>query len=56
MSNERSSLDVQAPARRLAEADSDDVTARLDAVYTDVPSDLDPALRDTQARTLAEPW
>ncbi len=52
----RSSLYVQALERLLAEADGDDVTARLDAVYAEEPSGLDPALRDAQARALAEPW
>lgn len=52
----RSSLYAQALERLLAEADSDDITARLDAVYVDEPSGLDPAMRDAQARALAEPW
>ena len=52
----RSSLYAQALERLLAEADSDDVTARLDAVYEDEPSGLDPALQDAQAQALAEPW
>ena len=52
----RSSLYAQALERLLAEADRDDVTARLDEVYAEGPSELDPALRDAQARALAEPW
>ena len=52
----RSSLYALALERLLAEADSDDVTARLDAVYADEPSELDPALQDAQARALAGPW
>ena len=52
----RSSLYAQALERLLAEADRDDVTDRLDAVYAGDPSELDPALRDAQARALAEPW
>ena len=52
----RSSLYAQALERLLAEADSDDVTARLDAVYAEERSGLDPALRDAQAQALAEPW
>ena len=52
----RSSLYALALERLLAEADSDDVTARLDAVYAEEPSGLDPALQDAQARALAEPW
>lgn len=42
--------------RLLAEAEGDDVAARLDAVYAEEPSDLDPALRDAQVQALVEPW
>lgn len=52
----RSSLYAQALERLLAEADGDDVTTRLDAVYAEEPSELDPTLRDAQDRALAEPW
>jgi metal-responsive CopG/Arc/MetJ family transcriptional regulator len=52
----RSSLYAQALERLLAEADADEVTARLDVVYEDEPSGLDPAMRGAQARALAEPW
>ena len=52
----RSSLYAQALERLLAESDSDDVTARLDAVYADELSELEPALRDAQGRALAESW
>ena len=52
----RSSLYAQALECLLAEVDADDVTARLDAVYADEPSNLDPALRDAQARAVAESW
>ena len=52
----RSSLYAQALERLLAAEDRDEVTARLDAVYTEEPSELDPALRDAQDRALAEPW
>ncbi len=52
----RSSLYAQALERLLAEVDGDDVTARLDAVYVEEPSGLDPALQDAQAQALAEPW
>lgn len=52
----RSSLYAQALERLLAEVDADEVTDRLDAVYADEPTELDPALRDAQARALAQPW
>ena len=52
----RSSLYAQALERLLAAEDRDEVTARLDAVYAEEPSELDPALRDAQARALAERW
>ena len=52
----RSSLYAQALEWLLAEVDGDDVTARLDAVYAEESSGLDPALRDAQARALADPW
>jgi len=52
----RSSLYAQALERLLAEVDADEVTARLDAVHAHEPSELEPALRDAQARALAESW
>ncbi len=52
----RSSLYVQALERLLADAESDDVTARLDAVYANEPSELDPVLREAQARSVTESW
>ncbi len=52
----RSSLYAQALERLLAEVDADDVTARMDSVYADEPSELDPVLRDAQARALTESW
>lgn len=52
----RSSLYAQALERLLAAEDRDEVTARLDAVYAEEPSELDPTLRDAQARALAERW
>ena len=39
----------------MAEADGDEVTARLDAVYAEVPSGLDEALKQAQAEALTEP-
>lgn len=52
----RSYLYAQALERLLFEADGDDVTARLDAVYADESSELDEALREAQAKALDEPW
>ena len=52
----RSSLYAQALERLLAAEDRDAVTARLDTVYAEEPSELDPALWDAQARALAERW
>lgn len=52
----RSSLYAQALERLLAAEDRDEVTARLDSVYAEEPSELDPALRDAQDRALAETW
>lgn len=52
----RSSLYAQALEHLLAAEDRDEVTARLDAVYAEEQSALDPALRDAQARALAESW
>lgn len=52
----RSSLYAHALERLLAEAEADAVTARLNALYDDEPSGIDPAMRDAQARAVAEPW
>ena len=52
----RSSLYAQALELLLAEANGDDVTARLDAVYAGEPSSLDPAMRAAQERTLTHSW
>ena len=53
----RSGLYADALRRLLAESDLDgDVTARLDAVYVDVSSDLDPALVAAQNEAIQEQW
>lgn len=52
----RSSLYTQALESYLADADADEVTARLNAVYARESSELPPALRDAQYRALVEPW
>ena len=48
----RSSLYAQALELLLAEANRDDVTAHLDAVYADEGSGIDPAIRAAQVRAL----
>ncbi len=52
----RSNLYAEALERLLAEADGDEVTARLDAVYAEVSSGLDETLREAQADALSDPW
>ena len=36
--------------------DSDDVTARLDAVYSEEPSEIDEELLEAQRRALNDRW
>ncbi len=52
----RSSLYAEALERLLVEADDDDVTARLDALYAEMSSGLDETLREAQADALSDPW
>lgn len=52
----RSQLYATAVAEYVAKHSDTDVTARLNAVYADLPSGLDPALRRAQARSIAEEW
>lgn len=52
----RSNLYAEALERLLAEADGDEVTARLDAVYAEVSSGLDETLKEAQADALSDPW
>lgn len=52
----RSSLYAEALERLLADADGDEVTARLDAVYAGVSSGLGETLKDAQADALSDPW
>ena len=47
----RSELYARAVSQLIEAYDSDDITGRLDAVYMDASSDLDPALADLQSRT-----
>ena len=50
----RSELYATAVAEYVAKHRDADVTARLNAVYADLPSAVDPALRRAQARSIAE--
>ena len=52
----RSNLYAEALERLLAEAEDDNVTARLDAVYAEVASRLDETLKQAQADALSDPW
>ena len=52
----RSELYATAVAEYVAKHRDADVTARLNAVYADLPSGVDPALRRAQARSIAEEW
>ena len=52
----RSELYATAVAEYVAKHRSADVTAKLNAVYADLPSGVDHALRRAQARSVAEEW
>ncbi|WP_425153442.1 ChpI protein [Candidatus Palauibacter sp.] len=52
----RSELYATAVAEYVAKHRSEDVTARLNAVYADLSGEVDPALRRSQARSVAEEW
>ena len=52
----RSSLYTQALERFLADADADEITTRLDAVYAQESSELPTALQSAQHRALIESW
>jgi predicted transcriptional regulator len=47
----RSALYSRAVSQLIEAYDEDDITARLDAVLRNIPSDLDPILADLQSRT-----
>lgn len=49
----RSSLYTQALRRLLTEVQHDEITERLNDVYSTEPSELDPVLRALQARALS---
>ena len=52
----RSSLYTEALERLLAHEDPQEVTARLDALYTDESSDIARGLLEAQRRALTERW
>lgn len=52
----RSELYATAVAEFVAKHRDNDITERLDAAYADLSGDVDPALRRTQARSVAEEW
>ena len=52
----RSALSAEALELLLAHHAGDEVTARLDALYADVDSSLDPAVAAAQSRALREQW
>jgi len=51
----RSELYAEAVAEYVAKHRDEDVTARLNDVYADEASGVDPALRSAQARSLGSP-
>ncbi len=52
----RSELYATAVAEYVAKHRSEDITAKLNAVYADLSGEVDPALRRVQARSVAEEW
>ena len=52
----RSELYATAVAEYVAKHRDAEVTARLNEVYSDVPSGIDPCLRRAQARSMGEEW
>jgi len=52
----RSELYAEALSRILDADDADDISARLDAVYSDIDSSLDPSLASAQADSVREVW
>ena len=52
----RSSLYARALRRLLAEAQDAEITDPLNEVYRTEPSELDPVLRELQARALSSDW
>lgn len=52
----RSSLYAEALERLLAQEDAEEVTARLNAVYAEEPSQISDELLEAQGRALKERW
>ena len=52
----RSESYANAVAEYVAKHRNEDITAKLNAVYADLPGEIDPALRRAQARSVAEEW
>ena len=52
----RSALYATAVAEYVAKHGDADVTARLNSVYADSPSGIEPQMRRAQARSVAEDW
>lgn len=52
----RSELYATAVAEYVAKHQDEHITCRLNAVYSDLPSGMDPALRRAQARSTSEEW
>lgn len=52
----RSQLYARALARYLADEPDAEITARLDELYADEASTVDPVLAEAQRRALIEPW
>ncbi len=52
----RSELYARAVEEYVAKARGSDITAKLNEVYADEPSGLDPELRSAQARSVSAEW
>ncbi len=52
----RSELYAIAVEEYVAKHRDEDIVARLNQVYSDLPSEVDPALRRAQARSLSAEW
>ena len=52
----RSALYATAVAEYVAKHSDAEVTARLNSVYADSPSGVEPQMRRAQARSVAEDW
>ena len=52
----RSELYATALAEYVAKHQDEHITCRLNSVYSDLPSGMEPALRRAQARSISEEW